>query len=95
MRILCFSSNLTRGLDAVVKDHDSPAINSLIGDSNDFCFAKCMAEEIQRTDEHEELFGAHLPAPEGKFVSEKPSRLYLVNSKAFGQDLQIASKKLR
>ena len=86
---------LSRELDAVVKDHDSPAINSLIRASNDFCFEKCMAEEIQRPDEHEALFGAHLPAPEAKFVSEKPSRLYLVNSKAFGQDLEIASKTLR
>ena len=51
-----------------------------------------MAEEIQRPHEH---VGAHLPAPEAKFVSEKPSFLYLVNSKAFGQDLEIASKKLR
>ena len=54
-----------------------------------------MAEEIQRPDEHEDLFGEHLPAPEAKFVSEKPSRLYLVNSKAFGRDLEIASKMLR
>ena len=46
LRILCFSSNLSRELDAVVKDHDSPAINSLIRASNDFCFAKCMTEEI-------------------------------------------------
>ena len=82
---------LSRELDAVVKDHDSPAINSLIRASNDFCFAKCMVEEIQRPNEHEDLFGAHLPAPEAKFVSEKPSRLYLVSSKAFGQDLEIAS----
>ena len=52
-----------------------------------------MAEEIQRPDEQEDLFGAHLPAPEAKFVSKKRSRLYLVNSKAFGQDLEIASKK--
>ena len=80
---------LSRELDAVVKDHDSPAINSLIRASNDFCFVKCMAEEIQRPDEH---VGAHLPAPEAKFVSEKPSFSYLVNSKAFGQDLEIASK---
>ena len=86
---------LSRELDAVVKDHDSLAINSLIKASNDFCFTKCMAEEIQRPDEYEDLFGAHLPAPEAKFVGEKPSRLYLVNSKAFGQDLEIASKKLR
>ena len=50
---------LSRELDAVVKDHDSPAINSLIRASNDFCFAKCMAKEIQRPDEHEDLFGAH------------------------------------
>ena len=50
---------LSRELDAVVKDHDSPAINSIIRASNDFCFAKCMAEEIQRPDEHEDLFGAH------------------------------------
>ena len=70
---------LSQGLDAVVNDHNSPAINSLIRASNDFCFAKCMAEEIQRPDEHEDLFGPHLPAPEAKFVSEKPSRLYLVN----------------
>ena len=48
---------LSRELDAVVKDHDSPAINSLIRASNNFCFAKCMAEEIQRPDEHEDLFG--------------------------------------
>ena len=81
---------LSRELDAVVKDHDSPAINSLIKASNDFCFAKCMAEEIQRADEHEDSFGAHLPAPEAKFVGEKQSRLYLVNSKAFEQDLEIA-----
>ena len=54
-----------------------------------------MAEEIQRLDEHEDLFGAHLPAPEAKFVSENLSRLYLVSSKAFGQDLEVASKKLR
>ena len=53
-----------------------------------------MAEEIQRPEKYEDLFGAHLPAPEATFVSEKPSRLYLVNSKAFGQDLEIASKKL-
>ena len=86
---------LSRELHAVVKDHDSPAINSLIKASNDFCFAKCMAEEIQRPDEHEDLFGAHLPAPEAEFVSEKPSRLYLVNSKAYGEDLEIVSKKLR
>ena len=90
-----FQFKLSREPDAVVKDHDSPAINSLIGASNDFCFAKCMAEEIQRPDEHENLFGSHLPAPEAKFVSEKLSRLYLVNSEAFGQDLEIASKKLR
>ena len=56
---------------------------------------KMYAEEIQRPDEHEDLFGAHLPAPEAKFVSEKPSCLYLVNSKAFGRGLEIASKKLR
>ena len=41
------------------------------------------------------MFEAHLAAPEEKFVSEKPCRLYLVNSKGFGQDLEIASKKLR
>ena len=86
---------LSRELDAVVKDHDSPAISSLIRALNDFYCAKCMTEEIQRPDEHENLFGAHLPVPEAKFVSEKPSRLYLVNSKAFGQDLKVASKKLR
>ena len=39
-----------------VKDHDSPIINSLIRASNGFCFAKCMAEEVQRPDEHEDLF---------------------------------------
>ena len=61
---------LGRELDAVVRDHDSPAINSLIRASNDFCLTKCMAEDIQRPDEHEDLFGAHLPAPEAKFVSE-------------------------
>ena len=61
---------LSRELNAVVKDHDSPPINSLIKASNDFCFAKCKVEEIQRPDEHEDLFGAHLPAPEAKFVSE-------------------------
>ena len=86
---------LSRELDAVVKDHDSNAINSLIRASNDFCFAKCMTEEIQRPDEYEDLFEAHLPAPEAKFVSEKPNHLYLVNSNAFGQDLEIASKRLR
>ena len=41
------------------------------------------------------MFGAHLLAPEAKFVSEKKSCLYLVNSKSFGQDLKIALKKLR
>ena len=81
---------LSQELDAVVKDHDSNAINSLIRASNDFCFAKCMTEEIQRPDEYEDLFGAHLPAPEAKFVSEKPNHLYLINSNAFGQDLKIA-----
>ena len=38
---------LSREIDAVVKDHDSHTINSLIRASNDFCFAKCMAEEIE------------------------------------------------
>ena len=51
-----------------------------------------MTEEIQRPDQHEDLFGAHLPAPEAKFVSEKPSRLYLVNSKDFGQDCELLQK---
>ena len=83
---------LSRELDAVVKDHDSPAINSLIRASNDFCFTKCMAKKNSEANEHKDLFGVHLPAPEAKLVSEKPSRLYLVNSKAFGQDLEIASK---
>ena len=55
---------LSRELDAVVKDHDSLAIDSLIRASNDFCCAKCMAGEIQRPGEHEDLFGAHLTAPE-------------------------------
>ena len=32
-----------------------------------------MAQDIQRPDEHEDLFGAHLPAPEAKSVSEKPA----------------------
>ena len=59
---------LSRELDAVVKDHDSPAINSLIRASNDFCFAKWMPEEIQRPDEHEDLLGIYLPAPEGNLL---------------------------
>ena len=83
---------LSRELDALVKDHDSPAINSLIRAPNDFCFAKCMAEEIQRPDEHENLFRARLPTPEAKFVSEKLSSLGLVNSKAFGQIWKLLQK---
>ena len=54
-----------------------------------------MAEEIQRPDEHEYLFGARLLTPEGNFVSEKPSLLCLLSSETFGQDLKIASRKLR
>ena len=53
---------LSQELDAVVKGHDSPAINSLVRASNDFCFVICMVEEIQRSDEYEDLFGVHLLA---------------------------------
>ena len=51
-----------------------------------------MAEEIQRPYEHEDLFGAHL-LKQKNFVSEKPSRLCLVNFEAFGQDLENCFKK--
>ena len=83
---------LSRELDAVVKYHDSPAINSLLRASNDFCFVKCMAEEIQRPDEHQDLFGSHLPATEAKFVGEMPSRFYLVNSKASDKTWKLLQK---
>ena len=85
----------SRELDAVVKDHDSPAINSLIRAFKRFLHRKMHDQKIQRPMSMKIcLEHIHLHQKQNLFAKSR-AVFYLVNSKAFGKHLEIASKKLR